>query len=225
MRLRRSPAPPQAPPPAALQGADQLAPRSHALAHCPAAGQQTSFFCLLGSWWEAGCSWEAGGCQKRREDAASGIRPPLRAHRLARTAGSSYLLTAKEGVFFSLSSPAPPRRLFHSPLPDGCSFVSLTDSSYFCLLTGGPDPASPHYPPHPHGAWSAPPTPQLPSAPCGPALSLELQMSSTGYLLNISSGNISQAPHTQIFNINASFVFIKGISKRLIPNLETSKLP
>lgn len=50
-------------------------------------------------------------------------------------------------------------------------------------------------------------------------------MSSTGYLLNISSGNISQASHTQIFNINTSFVFIKGISKRLIPNLETSMLP
>lgn len=42
-------------------------------------------------------------------------------------------------------------------------------------------------------------------------------------LLDISSGDIQQAPRAEIFNIQHCFVSIKDISKLLIPSLETSK--
>lgn len=81
----------------------------------------------------------------------------------------------------SVCSPAPPLWLFPSYLPAGLFFVSLTGFSYFSPLHWSTGPC--------FLSFSTPPPRSMESTPIHPwvpAFTLELQMSSTGYLLESS---------------------------------------
>lgn len=213
------PAPLQAP--AALPGADHGVPRSQALARPAAAGRRTPVIASWGSWREVRGSWEAGGRPKRREDAASGIQPPPCAHCLARTAGSSYLLTAKDVGFFSAPSPAsfllgcfPPTFQTAPPLSLSLAHPIFAPSTWV-LLAGAPGPVSLLSPPHPQGVWSLPPTHQHGVPP-------EAQSSPRGFkppvqVASWTSVGTSQRLLTLKYSTSSiSFVSIKGISKLLM---------
>lgn len=177
---------------------------------------------LLGGGWLPKVT---GGCSLW--NIASTLSPPprkdCRLRRLQR------LLMAK-GSFFSAPSSAlscravslPPcrRPLLSCSVPP---FISIP--SIWVLLTGAPGPISPNSPPHPHRAYILLSTyRQLRVHPVVHPF-LELQMSGTGCLLDISSGDIPEVTHTtqKYSTPNTSFVSIKDISKLLILSLETSK--